>query len=136
MNSFNQKLQKSLPVVLATACGVASLLAGTSFSAVASEQIATCPKSAGGGQLSAYIETSNFYIYLCQRRGKLFYTSTSKHSGKGIRSLPAYIEEGTGTVAKNGQYEYIVDGLRLEIVKNGKVLQTDPVIKYVSGHSH
>jgi hypothetical protein len=155
MNTFNQKLQKSLPLALAAACGAASLLAGTfgTFStAMGSELTAnhnsvinsqtiatasTCPKSAGGGKLEAYIETSNFSIYLCQRRGQIFYTSTSKNNNsKGIRSLKAYAEHGTGYVAKNGQYEYIVTGANLSIFRNGKLLQTDPVIKYVSGYSN
>ncbi len=140
-------MNKSFPLILATA----SLLTGTfgtSSSAVASELVATqalpintqiiasastCPKYAGGGILEANIETRNFSIYICKRSGKLFYTSTSKLNGKGIRSLPTYTEEGTGYIAKNGKYEYVVNGVSLEILKNGKVLQTDPVIKYVRG---
>lgn len=154
MNNFNQKLQKSLPLALATACGAASLLAGTfgTFSTATGSELtanhssvinsqtiasaSTCPKSAGGGQLEAYAETSNFSIYLCQKRGQIFYTSTSKNNGKGVRSLKAYAEHGTGYVAKNGQYEYIVTGANLSIYRKGKLLQTDPVIKYVSGYSH
>ncbi|MBW4608532.1 MAG: hypothetical protein KME22_15315 [Hassallia sp. WJT32-NPBG1] len=150
MNSFNQKQNKLFSLILATA----SLLAGTfgtSSSVVASEVMATkasaintgiiasastCPKYAGGGTLEAQIETRNFSIYICQKSGKLFYTSTSKLNGKGIRSLPAYSEEGTGYIAKNGKYEYVVNGASLEILKNGKVLQTDPVIKYVRGNSN
>jgi hypothetical protein len=139
-------MNKSFALILATA----SLLTGTfgtSSSAVASELVATkvsainthiasastCPKYAGGGILEANIETRNFSIYICKRSGKLFYTSTSKLNGKGIRSLPAYTEEGTGYIAKNGKYEYVVNGVSLEILKNGKVLQIDPVIKYVRG---
>ncbi|MBW4475507.1 MAG: hypothetical protein KME54_01210 [Tolypothrix brevis GSE-NOS-MK-07-07A] len=140
-------MNKSFALILATA----SLLTGTfgtSSSAVASELVATqaspintqiiasastCPKYAGGGILEANIETRNFSIYICKRSGKLFYTSTSKLNGKGIRSLPAYTEEGTGYIAKNGKYEYVVNGVSLEILKNGKVLQTDPVVKYVRG---
>ncbi|GAX44046.1 hypothetical protein NIES4075_50630 [Tolypothrix sp. NIES-4075] len=143
-------MNKSFLLILATA----SLLTGTfgtSSSAVASELVATqassinteiiasastCPKYAGGGILEAQIETRNFSIYICKRSGKLFYTSTSKLNGKGIRSLSAYSEEGTGYIAKNGKYEYVVNGVSLEILKNGKVLQTDPVIKYVRGNSN
>jgi hypothetical protein len=143
-------MNKSFLLILATA----SLLTGTfgtSSSAVASELVATqaspinteiiasastCPKYAGGGILEANIETRNFSIYICKRSGKLFYTSTSKLNGKGIRSLPTYTEEGTGYIAKNGKYEYVVNGVNLEILKNGKVLQTDPVIKYVRGNSN
>jgi hypothetical protein len=140
-------MNKSFALILATA----SLLTGTfgtSSSAVASELVATqaspinteiiasastCPKYAGEGILEAQIETRNFSIYICKKNGKLFYTSTSKLNGKGIRSLPAYSEEGTGYIAKNGKYEYVVNGVSLEILKNGKVLQTDPVVKYVRG---
>jgi len=143
-------MNKSFPLILATA----SLLTGTfgtSSSAVASELVATkvsaintqiiasastCPKYAGGGILEANIETRNFSIYICKRSGKLFYTSTSKLNGKGIRSLPTYTEEGTGYIAKNGKYEYVVNGASLDILKNGKLLQTDPVIKYVRGNSN
>lgn len=150
MKGFNRKQNKSFSIILATVCGAASLLTGTlgtSSFAVASQlipserslansQIAvnpyTCPRYAGGGLLEAYIETPNFAIYICNKRGQLFYTSTSKLNGQGIRTLPAYTEEGTGYVAKNGKYEYIVNGASLEILKNGRVLQTDPVIKYVS----
>ncbi|MBW4642968.1 MAG: hypothetical protein KME23_08240 [Goleter apudmare HA4340-LM2] len=139
MNNSYQKQKSSLAIALATACGAASLLAGTlgASSAQASELIASasvCPKYAGGGQLEAYIETRNFSIHLCRRRGQLFYTGVSKKDGKGIRSLRAYTEEGTGYVVTNGQYEYIVNGASLDILRNGKVLQSEPVIRYVSGY--
>ncbi|MBH8561790.1 hypothetical protein I8748_06305 [Nostoc sp. CENA67] len=154
MNSWNQKLKKSLPIILATTCGVTSLLTaivGTSSFAVASESTTnqhsqvnnqlianayTCPRYAGGGLLEAYVETPNFQIYICNKRGQLFYTSTSKLNRQGIRSLPIDVEEGTGYVAKNGKYEYLVNGASLTILKNGYVLQTDPVIQYISGHSN
>jgi hypothetical protein len=154
MNKLNQKPKRSLAIVLATTCGVASLLSAifdTSDSAFASEFIATkslaakndiianaytCPRYAGGGKLDAYIETPNFDIYICKKLGKLFYTGTSKRNGKGTRPLPTYVEEGTGYVARNGNYEYVVNGAALEIIKNGKVLQTDPVIRYISGYAN
>lgn len=149
MKNFHSKQNKSRSVIFATACGVASLLAGTlgtSASAVASQyspansQVVanayTCPRYAGGGLLEAYIETPNFAIYICNRRGQLFYTGTSKLNGQRIRALPAFAEEGTGYVVQNGQYEYIVNGASLDILKNGRVLQTDPVITYVSGYSN
>jgi uncharacterized membrane protein len=152
MNSFQQIQNKSFALILATACGT-SLLTGMfgSSSAIAlqldstklsvenSETIAsayTCPKYAGGGILEAYIETTNFYIHICNKRGQLFYTGISKLNGKGIRSLRAYTEEGTGYVVKNKNYEYVVNGASLDIIKNGRVIQTDPVINYVSGYSN
>ncbi|MDM9380587.1 hypothetical protein QUB80_07695 [Chlorogloeopsis sp. ULAP01] len=154
MNKVNQKAKRSLSIVLTTTCGVASLLTAifnTTYSAFASEFIATkslaakndiianaytCPQYAGGGKLDAYIETPNFNIYICKKLGKLFYIGTSKRSGKGTRPLLTYVEEGTGYVAKNGNYEYVVNGAVLEILKNGKVVQTDPVIKYISGYTN
>jgi len=154
MNSFQQIQNKSLSLILATACGAASLITGiigtsssvgavelasTQVSTVNSQIIAnayTCPRYAGGGRLEAYIETSNFYIHICNKSGKLFYTGISKLDGKGIRSLRAYTEEGTGYIVKNKNYEYVVNGVSLDIIKNGRVIQTDPVIKYVSGYSN
>lgn len=154
MNSFHQIQNKSLSLILATACGAAALLTGivgtsssasatqlesTQVSTVHNQLIAnayTCPQYAGGGRLEAYIETTNFYIHICNKRGKLFYTGISKLNGKGIRSLRAYTEEGTGYVVKNKNYEYVVNGASLDIIKNGRVIQTEPVIKYVSGYSN
>ncbi|MBU7584470.1 MAG: hypothetical protein KAF91_16410 [Nostoc sp. TH1S01] len=131
-----------------TQVGVGSLLltgiVGTSSSASAAQTVSnqiianayTCPRYAGGGQLEAYIETTNFYIHICNKSGKLFYTGISKLNGKGVRSLRAYTEEGTGYVVKNQNYEYVVNGASLDIIKNNRVIQTDPVIKYVSGYSN
>ncbi|MBE9004287.1 hypothetical protein IQ259_04400 [Fortiea sp. LEGE XX443] len=150
MNSFHQTQNKLFGIILATASlltgivgtsssAIAAPLLSTQLSAVNSKMIAnaySCPWHAGGGRLEAYIETTNFYIHICNKRGKLFYTGISKLNRQGIRSLRAYTEEGTGYVAKNKEYEYIVNGASLDIVKNGKVVQTDPVIKYVSGYSN
>ncbi|MBD2440355.1 hypothetical protein H6G69_26795 [Nostoc sp. FACHB-110] len=151
MTNFQQIQNKSFSLILAATCGAASLLTGiagtssasaaqlesTPVSAVNSQIIAktsVCPRYAGGGRLEAYFETTNFYIHICNKNGNLFYTGISKSTGKGIRSLPAYSEEGTGYVAPNKNYEYVVNGANLEIVKNGRVIQTDRVVKYVSGY--
>ncbi|BAT55832.1 hypothetical protein NOS3756_48250 [Nostoc sp. NIES-3756] len=151
MNIYSHKQMKSLLLTLATACGTALSFTTTFNSAIASEltastnsvvnsktiaQVRSCPKYAGGGRLAAQIETRNFLIHFCNRRGKLFYTGISKRDGKGIYSLPAYTEEGTGYVVKNGKYEYIVTGASLDILRNGKVIQSEQVIKYVSGYSN
>jgi hypothetical protein len=150
MNNSQQKAKALFYLSLAT--GTASLLAGTLITAtaatasqlpatqspVSNNQIianaSVCPKYAGGGQLEAYIETRNFHIHLCRRRGQLFYTGLAKKNGKAIRSLRAYAEEGTGYVVQNGRYEYIVNGVRLEILRNDRVIQSEPVIRYVSGY--
>ncbi|OCQ98882.1 hypothetical protein BCD64_22825 [Nostoc sp. MBR 210] len=148
MNSFYQVQNKSFALILATASllsGVAGIsssvsaaqLESTPVSTVNSQKIAqasNCPRYAGGGRLEAYIETTNFYIHICNKKGNLFYTGISKSTGKGIRSLRAYSEEGTGYVARNNNYEYVVNGAGLDIVKNGRVIQTDRVLKYVSGY--
>jgi hypothetical protein len=148
MNSFNKTQNKSLSLILATTCGAVSVLTGivgSSSAAIASQKLSTpqiiaqaytCPGYAGGGRLEAYIETTNFYIHICRRGGRLFYTGISKLDGKGIRSLRAYAEEGTGYVAKNRNYEYVVSGAGLDILKNGRVIQSEPVVKYVSGYSN
>lgn len=149
MNTYSCKQMKSLLLTLATVCGTALSFTTTFNSAIASElmpsrnsavnsttiaQARSCPKYAGGGRLAAQIETRNFLIHFCDRQGKLYYTGISKRDGKGIYSLPAYTEEGTGYVVKNGKYEYIVTGASLDIVRNGKVIQSEPVIRYVSGY--
>ncbi|MBD2252943.1 hypothetical protein H6G14_16800 [Nostoc parmelioides FACHB-3921] len=151
MNIYSQKKMKSLLFILATTLGTSLSFTGSVNSAIASELTAnknsavnvgniaslrTCPKYAGGGRLSARIETPNFIIHLCERRKKLFYTGISKHTGKGIYSLPAYVEEGTGYVAKNGKYEYIVTGASLDIIKNGKVIQSETVTKFTSDYAN
>lgn len=150
MNIYPNKQMKYLLLILATT-GTALSFAGIFNSAGASEltanlnsvvnnktiaQVRTCPKYAGGGRLSAKAETQNFLIHICNRQGKLFYTGISKRDGKGIYSLPAYTEEGTGYVAKNGKYEYIVTGANLDIIKNGKVVRSENVIRYISGYSN
>ncbi|MBD2500666.1 hypothetical protein H6G83_08545 [Anabaena azotica FACHB-119] len=150
MNIYPNKQMKYLLLILATT-GTALSFASIFNSASASEltvnvnsvvnnktiaQARTCPKYAGGGRLSAQVETRNFLIHICDRQGKLFYTGISKRDGKGIYSLPTYTEEGTGYVAKNGQYEYIVTGASLDIFKNGKVVQSENVIRYISGYSN
>lgn len=151
MNIFPNRQMKSLLLILATTCGTALSIFGTVNFAVASEltanknsavnsrniaRVSTCPKYTGGGKLFAKIETRNFIIHLCDRRGTLFYTGISKQNGRGIYSLPTYSEEGIGIIAKNGQYEYVVTGAELSISKNGKLLQSERVIKYVSGNSN
>ncbi|MBD2455567.1 hypothetical protein H6G80_15945 [Nostoc sp. FACHB-87] len=148
MNSFYQVQNKSFVFILATASllsgivGISSSanaaqLESTPVSTVNSQTIAqasNCPSYAGGGRLEAYFETKNFHIYICNKRGSLFYTGISKSTRKAIRSLPTSSEEGVGYVARNNNYEYAVNGASLEILKNNRVIQTERVIRYVSGY--
>ncbi|WP_235526630.1 hypothetical protein [Nostoc piscinale] len=82
MNSFYQVQNKSFALILATASllsGVvgisssvsAAQLESTAVSAVNIQKIAqasNCPRYAGGGRLEAYIETTNFYIHICNKK--------------------------------------------------------------------
>jgi hypothetical protein len=76
-----------------------------------------------------YFETSNFRIYLCYNHAnQLYYYGVKKSNGNTL-ALPARIEEGTGYVAKNGAYDYIVTGASLSVYKNGKSILEQRVIR-------
>lgn len=76
-----------------------------------------------------YFETANYRVHICaSRRGKYFYNGISKRNGNAI-ILPVIVEEGTGFVATNGQYEYIVNGASLPIVRNNRVIKEERVIR-------
>ena len=61
-----------------------------------------------GQKVENYFETSNFRIYLCYNSAnQLYYYGVKKSNGNTI-ALRARREEGTGYVAKNGAYDYIV----------------------------
>jgi hypothetical protein len=76
-----------------------------------------------------YFETSNFHIYLCYNHAnQLYYYGIKKSNGNTIM-LRARSEEGTGYVAKNGAYEYIVTGASLNVYKNGKSILEQRVIR-------
>jgi len=82
-----------------------------------------------GQKVEHYFETSNFRIYLCYNRAnQVYYYGVKKSNGKTI-SLPASSEEGTGYVAKNGDYDYIVTGASLSVYKNGKRILEQRVIR-------
>ena len=84
-----------------------------------------------GLRTANYFETANFRVYICaNRRGKYFYNGVSKRNGNAI-TLPAITEEGTGYVATNGQYEYIVNGASLSITRNNRVSQEERVIRAI-----
>lgn len=76
-----------------------------------------------------YFETSNFHIYLCYNHSnQLYYYGVKKSNGSTI-ALRARAEEGTGYVAKNGAYDYIVTGASLSVYKNGKRILEQRVIR-------
>lgn len=90
------------------------------------EGVEFCPGGAGGGVQVDYFETKSFTIYMCEGGG-LKYHGISKKDGKSI-TLPAYTEEGTGYVAENGNYTYIVNGASLTVMEGNKVLQEENII--------
>jgi hypothetical protein len=82
-----------------------------------------------GQKVENYFETSNFRIYLCYNKAnQIYYYGVKKSNGKTI-ALPAIREEGTGYVAKNGAYDYIVTGASLSVYKNGKRILEQRVIR-------
>jgi hypothetical protein len=82
-----------------------------------------------GQKVENYFETSNFRIYLCYNRAnQLYYYGVKKSNGNTI-ALRARTEEGTGYVAKNGAYDYIVTGASLSVYKNGKQILEQRVIR-------
>lgn len=82
-----------------------------------------------GQKVENYFETSNFRIYLCYNKAnQLYYYGVKKSNGSTI-ALRARTEEGTGYVAKNGAYDYIVTGASLSIYKNGKRILEQRVIR-------
>ncbi len=86
-----------------------------------------CPDGAGGGPLVDFYETDNFWIYICEA-DQLYYYGVEKGSGSSI-TLPVYVEEGTGYVAVNKEYTYIVNGLSLSIYRGDTLLQEDWVYR-------
>ena len=82
-----------------------------------------------GQKVENYFETSNFRIYLCYNNAnQLYYYGVKKSNGNTI-ALRARTEEGTGYVAKNGAYDYIVTGASLSVYKNGKQILEQRVIR-------
>ncbi|MCU0541194.1 MAG: hypothetical protein MUE44_03285 [Oscillatoriaceae cyanobacterium Prado104] len=76
-----------------------------------------------------YFETSSYRIYLCYNgRNQKFYYGVKKSNGSTI-ALRAKTEEGTGYVATNGAYDYIVTGAELTVHKKGKLILKQRVIR-------
>lgn len=82
-----------------------------------------------GQKVEQYFETNNFRIYLCyDNSNQIFYYGVDKRNGASI-ALPAYTEEGTGYVAENGEYDYIVTGASLSVYQNSKLILEETVIR-------
>ena len=90
---------------------------------------AYCPDRAGGLPMVDFFETDNFWIYICESDG-LYYHGVGKPDGNNYITLPAYAEEGTGYVAENQGYTYIVNGAALSIYRDGYLIQEDAVYQY------
>ena len=92
-----------------------------------------CPDSAGGMPLEDFFETRNFWIYICNNGDDynydLYYHGVEKKNRNNHITLPVYVEEGTGYVAENGNYTYIINGLSLSIYQGRKLLQEEPVMR-------
>ncbi|MBD2576886.1 hypothetical protein [Oscillatoria sp. FACHB-1406] len=85
-----------------------------------------------GQKVENYFETNNFQIYLCYNSSnQIFYYGVDKRNGASI-TLPASTEEGTGYVAENGEYNYIVTGASLSVYQNGKPIVEEKVIQSLS----
>jgi hypothetical protein len=83
-----------------------------------------CPDRTGGMPMVDFFETDNFWIYICEADG-LYYHGVEKGPNGGYITIPAYVEEGTGYVAENGIYTYIVNGASLSIYEGNTLLQED-----------
>lgn len=76
-----------------------------------------------------YFETSSYRIYLCYNgANQKYYYGVKKSNGSTI-ALRARTEEGTGYVARNGAYDYIVTGAELTVYKKGKLVLQQRVIR-------
>ena len=82
-----------------------------------------------GLKVENYFETENFIIHICyDNNNDLWYYGIEKGPRSSYIVLPAYTEEGTGYVAENGDYTYIVNGAALSIYEGNTLIQEDPVI--------
>ncbi|MBE9116926.1 hypothetical protein IQ249_13545 [Lusitaniella coriacea LEGE 07157] len=82
-----------------------------------------------GQKVEQYFETNNFRIYLCyDNSNQIFYYGVDKRNQATI-ALPAYTEEGTGYVAENGNYDYIVTGASLSVYESSKLILEETVIR-------
>ena len=77
--------------------------------------------------LISFFETDNFYIYICgDTYDDMYYHGVGK-DGSDIILEDVYAEEGTGYVAVNGNYTYIVNGAALSIYEGRILIQEDYV---------
>lgn len=83
----------------------------------------------GGSELVEFFETDNFQVLICRKRGQLYYHGIERGGDKNGITLPAYYEEGSGYVAENGEYAYIVNRSTLSIYQGNTLLQRDQVYR-------
>ncbi len=81
----------------------------------------------GGSELVEFFETDNFQVLICRKAGKLYYHGIERGGDRNGITLPAYYEEGTGYVAENGEYAYIINRSTLSIYQGNTLLQRDRV---------
>ena len=89
-------------------------------------QDAYCLDNYRGDNLRFFVETENFYIYICGNSDDMYYHGVGK-DGSEIILEDVYVEEGTGYVAINGDYTYIVNGAALSIYEGRILIQEDEV---------
>lgn len=86
-----------------------------------------CMDDYRGESLRFFAETDNFYIYICgDSYDDMYYHGVGK-DGSEIVLEDVYAEEGTGYVAVNGNYTYIVTGAALSIYEGQTLIQEDYV---------
>ncbi|MBZ8181636.1 hypothetical protein [Oscillatoria salina] len=73
-------------------------------------------------------ETPNFWIYICQVNGRLFYIGQAKNSANSIR-LPANRRQDNTYTATNQSTNYFINSSRLEVYQNGRRIVSEPVLK-------
>ena len=79
----------------------------------------------GGSQLVEFFETENFQVLICIKGGQLYYHGIERGGDRSGITLPAYYEEGSGYVAENGEYAYVIIHSTLSIYQGNILLQQD-----------
>lgn len=83
----------------------------------------------GRTDLVEFYKTKNFQVLICEGGRQLYYYGIEKGGDRNSITLPAYYEEGTGYVAENGDYAYIVNSDTLSIYRGSTLLQQEQVDK-------
>ncbi|NER32834.1 MAG: hypothetical protein F6J93_01935 [Oscillatoria sp. SIO1A7] len=80
-----------------------------------------------GSALVEFFETDNFQVLICEKGGRLYYHGIERGGERSGITLRAYYEEGSGYVAENGEYSYVVNSSTLSIYEGSVLLQQDLV---------